>query len=257
VNTKRSSQTWLAEIFPSIQGEGPLVGVRQLFIRFAGCHRRCRFCDTPAALMVRPRTWQQASSVGCRDRKQKNPVSVQQLATMLGEIRKTAGPFHSLVLTGGEPLLQSDFLCAALPQLRREKWRIYLETAGDHWRELATVLPWLDYVAMDIKLPSVTYESGAWTAHRKFLIQAVASRAETFVKIIVSEAMDVRELRRTARLVAAVAPHVPVILQPATSCHGVRAPTPRQLWHWQALALAIGLHDVRVIPQCHVIMKIR
>lgn len=249
-------QAWLAEIFTSIQGEGPLVGVRQVFLRFAGCHRRCCFCDTPAALMRKPTVWLQESAPG-RDQKRANPITVDELLAILRDVRKEVGPVHSLSLTGGEPLLQAGFLRAALPRLRRAGWQIHLETAGDRWRELATVLPWVDFVAMDIKLPSVTGESAAWSAHRKFLKLATASRAETFVKIVVSRTTDEREVRRAARLVATLTPHVPVILQPATPYRGVHAPTSEQLGCWQTLALANGLCDVRVIPQCHVNMNIR
>jgi organic radical activating enzyme len=255
-------QAWLAEIFSSIQGEGPLVGMRQVFVRFAGCHRRCRFCDTAAALTARPAYGQVESQRpgGARvftERPARNPITAARLLDLLEAYRRDPSPPHSLALTGGEPLLQADFLRAALPRLRRAGWRSYLETSGDRWRELATVLPWLDFVAMDIKLPSVTGAVGTWTAHRKFLELAAAARAETFVKIIVSRATDERELQRAARLVAAVASKTPVILQPATPRRGVPAPTPAQLWRWQALALTTGLHAVRVIPQCHVAMKIR
>ena len=34
------------EIFSSIQGEGPIVGYKQLFIRFCGCNLHCDYCDT-------------------------------------------------------------------------------------------------------------------------------------------------------------------------------------------------------------------
>ena len=34
------------EIFSSIQGEGPVVGYKQLFIRFCGCNLNCNYCDT-------------------------------------------------------------------------------------------------------------------------------------------------------------------------------------------------------------------
>ncbi|TAN37414.1 MAG: 7-carboxy-7-deazaguanine synthase QueE [Verrucomicrobia bacterium] len=250
---KKVQKAWLAEIFTSIQGEGPLVGVRQVFLRFAGCHRRCEFCDTPAALMHKPTVWLQESAPG-RDQKRANPIIVDELVTILRGVRKEVGPVHSLSLTGGEPLLQADFLRVALPCLRRAGWSIYLETTGDRWRELAMVLSWLDFVAMDIKLPSVTGQADAWSAHRKFLKLATASRAETFVKIVVSRETSKDELRRAARLVKKVAVYVPVILQPATPHAGVHAPTATQLACWQALALATGLRDVRVIPQCHVFM---
>ena len=37
----------LVEIFSSIQGEGPDVGRRTLFVRLGGCDLRCSWCDTP------------------------------------------------------------------------------------------------------------------------------------------------------------------------------------------------------------------
>ena len=36
----------IKEMFVSTQGEGPLVGYRQLFIRFCACNLACKFCDT-------------------------------------------------------------------------------------------------------------------------------------------------------------------------------------------------------------------
>ncbi len=247
------AQVWLAEMFCSIQGEGPLVGARQVFVRLAGCHRRCRFCDTPAALLRQPATFRFQTSSGA-DREEQNPVSVSRLLTLLESFRQNQPQPHSLSFTGGEPLLQSDFLRVALPRLRRTGWRNYLETSGDRWRELAAVLPHTAFVAMDIKLPSVTGQVGAWAAHKKFLQLCVQARAETFVKIVVGRSTAENEVRRAARLVAAIAPRVPVILQPATPHAGVRAPLPEQLERWQLLALAAGLHDVRVIPQCHVLL---
>ncbi len=250
----RNPEAWLAEVFCSVQGEGPLAGVRQVFVRFAGCHRRCRFCDTSAALLTRPKTWMLETATG-RDRHETNPVAGERLVKILSAL--SGGPFHSIALTGGEPLLQAEFLQAALPRLRRVGWKIYLETAGDRWRELQQILPHLDYIAMDIKLPGVTGQPGSWQAHRKFLEVATASRASTFVKIVASHATVAAQLRRAARLVAAVAPLMPVILQPATPHAGVCAPTAPQLWRWQQLMLAAGLRDVRVLPQMHVAMKLR
>src|SRR5437016_13899338 len=44
----------VSEIFVSFQGEGLHAGRRQLFVRFAGCPLRCRYCDTPESLVPVP-----------------------------------------------------------------------------------------------------------------------------------------------------------------------------------------------------------
>ena len=36
----------IKEFFTSIQGEGPFVGYKQLFVRFCGCNLSCKYCDT-------------------------------------------------------------------------------------------------------------------------------------------------------------------------------------------------------------------
>ena len=47
-----TEQARLAELFVSVQGEGPLVGVRQVFVRLAGCARAARGHDVDLAALL-------------------------------------------------------------------------------------------------------------------------------------------------------------------------------------------------------------
>jgi 7-carboxy-7-deazaguanine synthase len=66
-----------------VQGEGPYVGVRQLFVRFYGCHRRCVYCDSPETVTAwqpagfRPALFRREQTPGHRDfQPADNPVTV-------------------------------------------------------------------------------------------------------------------------------------------------------------------------------------
>ena len=79
------------EIFTSIQGEGPYIGVKQLFIRFCGCNLNCDYCDTDGE--------PNQNYFNFSHEELKNNVESFNLKTV-----------HSISLTGGEPLLWVDFL---------------------------------------------------------------------------------------------------------------------------------------------------
>jgi organic radical activating enzyme len=83
-----AAQTYaLTEMFTSIQGEGPAVGRRATFVRFAGCNLACPFCDT--------------------NHQRRNGYSEEELLREIG-VRVGQSGSGYVVLTGGEPLLQVD-----------------------------------------------------------------------------------------------------------------------------------------------------
>lgn len=251
----------LTEIFSSVQGEGPYIGCRQIFVRFYGCHRRCVFCDSPETVTAwqppgfQPATYQLEQHAGRRDFAQRaNPVTVDGLLDELQRLNLTSGPHHSVSFTGGEPLLHAEFLGALLPLVEHLGLKNYLETAGDLYTQLDPLLPWLDIAAMDVKLPSVTHNEAAWVNHRKFLARCVEHEVEVFAKAIVSAETAESDLVETCRVLLEVAPDTPLILQPMTPFREARnAPTAGQLLDWQALCLR-HLRDVRVVPQAHKMM---
>lgn len=250
----------LIEVFSAIQGEGLNVGTRQIFIRFALCDLRCQFCDSAHTWNVPP-TCRIERSPGLRDfETHSNPVSLAVLLESV-ERQNLPGLHDSISITGGEPLLHAPFLVEFLPQLRRSTGLpIYLETGGHRPQELAMILPYLDSVGMDLKLPSVSGEN-RWQEHAEFLKLCHQASVEVFVKIIISSRTCPAELERSAKLVAALSPEIPVFLQPVTPLDTpqqlesvVLSPTPAQVLAWQA-QMKRSLKQVRVVPQTHKMLQ--
>ena len=74
----------LVEIFSSVQGEGPYVGVSTLFIRFGGCDLRCGWCDSPHTWKPAARCRLEQAPGSAEFREVENPVAVHDIqATIL------------------------------------------------------------------------------------------------------------------------------------------------------------------------------
>src|SRR5215469_2629826 len=96
----------LAEIFYSIQGEGTFSGTPAVFVRLAGCNLACDFCDTDYSL--------------------KFLASVEDV---VARVRAEGGDCPMVILTGGEPLAQSETL-ALIDALRSDGRRVHIESNG-------------------------------------------------------------------------------------------------------------------------------
>jgi organic radical activating enzyme len=233
------------EIFSSAQGEGILVGRRQIFVRLAGCNLKCNYCDTPFTATNQCNVEQAPG--GEKFVTWDNPVSLAQLSALIGDWLAVAPhSHHSLSITGGEPLLHAQELLQWLPQLSK-LLPLQLETNGTLCAELTTVLPWLRWVVMDFKLASQTGAVTPWQQHREFL--AIAAQVNCCVKVVVGRNTPDAELEQVAQIVAQTAANVPIILQPCT-IEGRCSVAGGQLLAWQELMAKYRL-DVRVIPQTH------
>jgi 7-carboxy-7-deazaguanine synthase len=245
-------QAWISEIFSSIQGEGPRVGERHVFVRFQGCDVGCKYCDTPASVpgSAEPHFRAQTAFDNSDEKETiENPVSSASLANACSRLRVPGAAYSVLSVTGGEPLLQHAFLAEWLPLVRKH-FRIYLETSGIHHAELASLCGLIDYVSMDFKLPSSTGLRPFWEEHRLFL--EAAGAAEVIAKTIITRDTAIDEVLVAGRMIAARDQRIPFVLQPAT---GKLAPRISDVMAMQDAALAI-IPDVRVIPQVHAMLGV-
>ncbi len=113
----------VVDIFSTLQGEGLFVGQRQIFVRLSGCPWRCRYCDTPHSL-----------------EKEAHPsLSLKLVLDKILELQ-TARDHGAVSVTGGEPLLQSEFLAALLPSIKDLGLKTYLETSATHPHRLMKFL---------------------------------------------------------------------------------------------------------------------
>lgn len=240
----------LIEIFSSIQGEGILVGCRQIFVRMAHCNLDCAYCDTPFApqsfCLIETGPGSESFS------EVPNPITLDVLYAKVRDwLDFLPGGHHSLSVTGGEPLVQDDVLAEWLPALRT-LLPIYLETNGTMPQALQRLLPHIDWISMDLKLPSQTGLAPQWDAHREFL--TLAKQTNCYVKAVVGRDTPDEELRMAARLVRNAAPEVTLILQPVTTSEGILLSS-KQLLSMHALVAEIH-PAVRVIPQTHHVLSV-
>ncbi len=157
----------VSEIFDSIQGEGPTMGLPCTFLRLGHCNLRCSWCDTRYAW-----DWQRFD------------MSSELRQWTLDDVRLRLSDATRLLVTGGEPMLQAEALGRLLPQLDAV---IEIETAGTvHPGALAHLAQW----NVSPKLTS----SGNARAKRLRLdvLQAFARLGATF-KLVVDSDDDVDE----------------------------------------------------------------
>ncbi len=242
---------YLSEIFASFEGEGTRVGMPAVFVRLCGCNLACSYCDTAYA---RERTDYATVEVGGRESRLANPVSPGKLAGIMADAFPGC---RDVRITGGEPLLQADFVGRVAALFRRMGMGLHLETNGTLAGEMARLGRLFDTVTMDVKLPSSQDGRSLEAEHTAFL-QALAGPARpgsVCVKIVVTPECSDDEVEHALSLVARCGPRAVVFLQPEFDETGPVVGGERMLRLLHA-GLA-RLRDVRISLQMHKILKMK
>ncbi len=242
-----SNPVYVSEIFSSIQGEGMLAGRRQIFVRLMECNLDCRYCDTDFEKSDVGRLESQPGSGTFLDLPQ--PLSQQKITAIFDDwCSRLPGAHHSVSFTGGEPLLHADILAGWFPEIRKTL-PIHLETNGTMHSALRLVKQQVDFISMDMKLPSTAgCTQQLWELHALFLREAYGSNVS--VKVVVGELTTDSEIGQVCDVISSVDRTLPLFLQPLSLPDGTVGLSAAHILHLQELASS-RLSDVRVIPQMH------
>lgn len=154
-----------------------------------GCPWRCGYCHNPGLIPA------QAES----------EIAWDEVMALL---RRRQGLLDAVVFSGGEPTLQAS-LPEAMREVRALGFKIGLHTGGMYPRRLEAVLPWVDWVGLDVKAPfeayaGVTGVDGSGARALESLQQLLASGVDYEVRTTVHpELLDDVALATLARDLAA------------------------------------------------------
>lgn len=113
--------------------DGP--GVRFVAF-FQGCKLRCKYCHNPE-------TWDLYGK--------SQIISSMELVNKIKRYKNYYGEAGGVTFSGGEPLLQPEFLLECLKLCKDENIHTCLDTAGVGFGEYDEILKYVDLVILDIK----------------------------------------------------------------------------------------------------------
>jgi organic radical activating enzyme len=232
----------IREIFCSIQGEGPYTGVRQAFVRFAGCNLDCTYCDTEIEKTPECRV---EKACGTREfKKIENPASAEDVS----DIVRGYGGLHSVSLTGGEPLLYTSFILGFRPGAP-----LYLESNMSLPERAKEVSEMLSYVAGDFKLEAGfnldNYDEYFDDMVECFKILKNTEKRDCFCKIVILDGFDMQNLLEGVEKIKDYVSMI--VLQPVTPQEGKDAKPVKVEKMMEIQEKLQDIKETRIMPQSH------
>lgn len=179
----------VCEIYgPVKQGEGKSVGKDVLFLRLSGCNLQCIWCDTPY-------TWNWIGTKFAHPEKYDRASETQVMSAdeILNEITNLSHSTRSLVISGGEPMLQQKQLISLLKILKSNCFWIEVETNG-------TIVPRVEFAKLvdqfncSPKLANSTMSQNL--RENEEALTALSGNLKTSFKFVVSSVRDIEEILR-------------------------------------------------------------
>ncbi|MEY4831477.1 MAG: hypothetical protein RLZZ562_3273 [Planctomycetota bacterium] len=244
----------LIEMFWSIQGEGRHIGESMGFLRVATCPLRCSYCDTPHSYAALPTFSVDAASGRLEERNPVTALRAAELARMLRPQTHRAAP--RLSITGGEPLVFPSFVRDVGALLRRDGWRMHLETAAIDPAALRACVEQVDHLSADYKLPETIGGADHGDAHAECCRIALERGATVDVKVVLTPSCTEASFALALERLSPFADRIVLVLQPVTPCNLERDPLPQQKLLAMLARAEAAKFDVRVLPQAHKALQV-
>lgn len=151
--------------------DGP--GVRAV-VFMQGCPLRCHCCHNPE-------TW---------DIKGGNEITSEELLNKISRCEKYFGANGGVTFSGGEPLLQAEFLKAFIPQLKERNINVAIDTSGCILNDtVKDVLSLCDLVLLDCKYTNEEdyqkYTGMSYRAFKEFIEYLELTNKDTWIRQVI------------------------------------------------------------------------
>ncbi len=205
---------------------------------------RCSYCDTKW-------NWKKAKHCVISEKESlKNPIELSIFKNIINQFK-----IKYVSFTGGEPLLNVDFIEASLPLSEK---KILIETNGTLVEKLKdSLLKIIDYWSVDIKLPSLV-EKDFFSIHSEFLGKLCYSKGFVILKVVFSSKSTEEELFKSFELATRFYEknkNLSLVFQPLTENSKIKFDK-RELTIIYKI-MEKSRFEVRIIPQLHKILKIK